>query len=155
MDIKPVLQSQYLAALAMLKQAIVKCPPALWNASRDKDKCWFIAYHAVYFTHLYLHQRREDFVRWKMHTKPSSQSPLSKEEVLEYLAFVEGEVIRRIPGLNLQAGSGFHGFRLNKLEFQLVSIRHIQQHTGELYERLGSRKNVKLDWAEQRHGKIK
>jgi hypothetical protein len=35
---------------------------------------------------------------------------------------------------------------------QFVNIRHIQQHTGELYERLGTRRNMKLDWAERRHG---
>ncbi|HEY2981829.1 MAG TPA: hypothetical protein VGJ22_11655, partial [Anaerolineales bacterium] len=109
----------------------------------------------VYHAHLYLQQTREDFARWKKHGKPMSQAPLSKDELLEYLEFVEGEVVRRIPSMNLQAGSGFHGFRLNKLEFQFVNIRHIQQHTGELYERLGARGNIKLDWAEQRHGKIK
>ena len=31
MNIKPILQSQYLASLAMLKQAVVKCPPEAWD----------------------------------------------------------------------------------------------------------------------------
>ena len=152
MNAHQVIQSQYLAALAMLKQAIAKCPPALWDAPADKDKSWFIAYHALYDTHLYLQPARKDFVRWRKHGKPISTAALSKEEVLEYLAFVEQEVARRVPATDLAAESGFHGFHMYKLELQLVTIRHIQQHAGELYERLGSRRNVKLAWAEHRHG---
>jgi len=151
MDAKHVIQSQYLASLAMLKQAIVKCPSSMWDAPQDKDKFWFKAYHALYYAHLYLQPTREAFVRWKKHGKPETSPPLPKEEVLEYLAFVEQEVTRRIPVTDLEAESGFHGFRINKLELQFVNIRHIQQHTGELYERLGARRNIKLDWAERRH----
>jgi hypothetical protein len=151
MDIQSVIQSQYLSALAMLKQAIVKCPQPIWDTPQDKDRSWFKAYHALYYAHLYLQATRKDFVRWRGHGKPVSSPPLSKEEVLDYLAFVEQEVIRRVPATDLEAESGFHGIRADKLELQLVNIRHIQQHTGELYERLGTRGNVKLDWAERRH----
>lgn len=153
MDIRKVIQSQYLSALAMLKQAIVKCPQAMWDDSQDKDRSWFTAYHALYYAHLYLQTTRKDFVRWRGHGKPASSPPLSKEEVLDYLTFVEQEVIRRVPVIDLEeADSGFHGIRVDKLELQLVNIRHIQQHTGELYERLGARTNIKLDWAERRYG---
>ena len=124
----------------------------MWNARQDKDKFWFKAYHTLYYAHLYLQAVREEFVPWKKHRKPNNSSPpLSKEEVLEYLAFVEGQVAERIPVTDLEAESGFHGFHIDKLELQFVNIRHIQQHTGELYERLGARKNIKLAWAEQRH----
>ncbi len=135
----------------MLKQAIVKCPSDMWDATQDKDRFWFIAYHALYYAHLYLQDTRKDFVRWRKHGKPVSSAPLPKEQVLEYVDFVEEEILHRVPAINLEAESGFHGFHINKLELQFVNIRHIQQHTGELYERLGSRRNVKLDWAEHRH----
>jgi hypothetical protein len=153
MDIQGVIQSQYLSALAMLKQAIVRCPAPLWDAAQDKDKSWFKAYHALYYAHLYLQPTRKDFVRWRGHGKPMSTHALPKEEVLEYLAFVEQEVIRRVPFIDLDAESGFHGIRVDKLELQFVNIRHIQQHTGELYERLGARRGIRLDWAERRHGR--
>lgn len=153
MNIQGVIQSQYLSALAMLKQAIRKCPQAIWDASQDKDKSWFKAFHALYYAHLYLQPTRKEFVRWRGHGKPTSSPPLSKEEVLEYLAFVEQEVLRRLPLTDLEAqDSGFRGIRVDKLELQFVNIRHIQQHTGELYERLGARRNITLDWAERRHG---
>lgn len=155
MNIRHVIRSQYLASLAMLKQAITKCPQAMWDAPRDRDKFWFKAYHALYYAHKYLQASQKDFVPWKKHRKPISSAPLSKEDALEYLAFVGQEVSRRIPVTDLEAESGFHGFRIDKLELQFVNIRHIQQHTGELYERLGTRKNIKLDWAEHRHRKNK
>jgi hypothetical protein len=151
-NINEVIQSQYLSALAMLKQAIIKCPQSAWDAPRDKDGSWFKAYHALYFAHLYLQTTRKDFVRWKGHGKPITTPPLSKKDVLDYLAFVELEVIRRLPLTNLEGqDSGFHSIRVNKLELQFVNIRHIQQHTGELYERLGTRSNIQLAWAESRH----
>src|SRR5574341_1762051 len=146
MNLHAVIQSQYLSALAMLKQAIIKCPPALWHAPQDKDGFWFKAYHALYYAHLYLQRSRKEFVRWRGHGMPISTPPLSKAEVLDYLTFVEQEVIRRVPMTDLKARqSGFHSIRVNKRELQVVNIRHIQQHTGELYERLGTGGNIQLD----------
>jgi hypothetical protein len=150
MDAQKAIHSQYLSSLAMLKQAIIKCPPSLWNSPKGRNRFWFIAYHALYFAHLYLQPTRKDFVRWRGHGKPASTAPLSKQEILEYLAHVEQEVARVIPVIDLEAPSGFHELHVDKLELQMVNIRHIQQHTGELYERLGAHANVKLTWAEQR-----
>jgi hypothetical protein len=151
MDARWAIQSQYLSALAMLKQAIIKCPPPMWDSLKDNNRTWFTAYHALYYAHLYLQPTRSDFVRWEGHGKPISIAPLSKEDVLRYLAHVEEEVARQVPVLDLKAPSGFQELRVDKLELQFVTIRHIQHHTGELYERLGARANVKLAWAEQRH----
>jgi hypothetical protein len=161
-NIEGAVQSQYLAALRMLKDAIVKCPPALWNAPRGRDKTWFKAYHAVYWTHKYLQATAQDFVAWKArgrpndwkgHGKPNGGVPLSKQELLEYLAFVEQQVAERVPATDFGGPSGFYGSRLDKLEWAIVNIRHIQQHTGELYERLGSRRDIQLRWAEHVHRK--
>jgi hypothetical protein len=154
MHTKQILQSQYFAALAMLKQAILKCPPAVWDAQQDKDRFWFKAYHTLFYAHKYLQINPGDFVHWKKHRHPDGEKPMAKEEILEYMAFVEGQVAEKIPITDLEAGAGFLGNRLSKLELQIINIRHIQEHTGELYERLGSRENTVLDWAEQRHNKV-
>jgi hypothetical protein len=46
-----------------------------------------------------------------------------------------------------EAPSRFAWIPLNKLELQFYNIRHIQHHTGELFERLGARANVdNLRW---------
>jgi|APIni6443716594_1056825.scaffolds.fasta_scaffold139881_1 hypothetical protein len=146
MDTKSVIQSQYLAALEMLKQVIVKCPAALWNAPGDKDQSWKKAYHALFYVHLYLQETEGHFRLWEKHHDPDTGVPFTQAEVLEYLAFVQKQVADRVPDLNLEAASGFDWLPFNKLELQFYNIRHIQQHAGELYERLGTRENIELDW---------
>jgi hypothetical protein len=150
MTIQSVIQSQYLASLAMLKQAISKCPPEVWDVPQDGDKFWFKAYHALYYAHLYLKTDGQDFIRWKKYRERESVLMLSKEKVLAHLASVEREVASQIPLMDLDAKSGYYWLPSSKLELQFYNIRHIQQHTGELYERL-SRTNVKLGWVVQRH----
>ncbi|MBM3123973.1 MAG: hypothetical protein FJZ87_02745 [Chloroflexi bacterium] len=149
MNVKDVLVSQYLASLAMLKQAIVKCPPHVWDDPREKDKFWFAAYHALYYAHVYLKTPGVDFVRWK---KPKYENPgaaMSRSQVLEQLASVEREVSVQLPRMNLGGASGHAGL-VSNLELQIYNIRHIQQHAGELYQRL-SGLDVQLSWASARH----
>ena len=57
-----------------------------------------------------------------------------------------------MPQLNLEATSGFEWLPFSKLELQIYTIRHIQQHTGELMERLGTRANVEIDWVGMKYG---
>ena len=152
MNTKQILQSQYLSALAMLKQAIAKCPPEAWDHPQDKDRFWFVAYHTLRFAHQYLKARDKGYPRWEQrpHSKPGV--PFSKAGILERLAIVERDVAEQIPLMNLDAKTGATGALANKFELQLYNIRHIQQHTGELYEKL-SAYNVKLGWASQRYTK--
>ena len=146
MNTKQVIQSQYLAALAMLKEVIVKCPEALWNAPGNQEPCWKKSYHALFYVHLYLQNAEKDFVRWEKHHDPDNGVPFTKDEVLEYLSFVEQQVAERVSVIDLDADSGFHWYPVNKLELQFISIRHIQQHAGELSERLGTLENIELGW---------
>lgn len=154
MEIKDAIRSQYLAALEMLKQSVERCPQELWNAPGDKTKFWQIAYHALFYTHLYLQETEHDFRAWEKHKENSSSldpqrelgEAYSRAEILEYLAVCQQQVNEKTAGVNLEAGSGFPWLPFNKLELQFYNIRHIQQHTGELMERLGSRAGVDVDW---------
>jgi hypothetical protein len=146
MDLHKVIQSQYLASLGMLKQVIVKCPEALWDAPGRQDKFWRKSYHALLYAHLYLQHAEKDFVPWEKHHDPDGEVPFTKEEVLAYVSFVEKQVADCIPATNFDAESGFHWLPFDKLELQLYNIRHIQQHTGELYERLDAHENIELGW---------
>jgi DinB superfamily len=161
MDTKQVIQSQYLAALEMLKQAVVKCPEDLWNAPEDKNKFWHVAYHALFYTHLYMQDGEKDFkpwdkhrneyqfmgqVPWPPHSPPKIDEPYTREDVLSYSAFVREQVEARLPALDLEAASGFEWLPFGKLELQFYNIRHLQHHAAELYERLGARAGIDLDW---------
>lgn len=72
--------------------------------------------------------------------------PYEREELVEYLVVCQDQVKERIPKLDLEADSGFHWLPFNKLELQIYNIRHLQQHTGELMDRLGTRAEVEIDW---------
>jgi hypothetical protein len=167
MDCSKVIVSQYLAALEMLKVAIAKCPDSIWNDPSDKTKFWHIAYHALFYTHLYLQDSEQAFtpwskhrheyqflgqVPWPPHSAPQIGEPYEKDTVLEYLALCQQEVAERVPQLSLEAASGFDWLPFDKLELQFYTIRHIQQHAGELMERLGTRANLELPWVGTRPG---
>jgi hypothetical protein len=143
---KPVIQSQYQAALAMLKQVIVLCPEALWDAPGNQDEFWRKSYHALLYTHLYLQNVEKDFIPWEKHHDPDGDLPFTRDDVLEYLSTVEKQVTDRVPQMELEAESGFYWLPFSKLELQFYNIRHVQQHTGELYERLGTQENIVLHW---------
>lgn len=150
MDIRSVIQSQYLASLAMLKQAVIKCPLEAWDNPQDNDRFWFVAYHALRFAHQYLKANEKGYPRWEQRLHSNQGKPFSKDEILERLALVERDVVEQIPIMDLDGQTGATGALANKFELQLYNIRHIQQHTGELYQRL-SPYNLKLEWASQRY----
>ena len=156
-----LIQSQYLAALEMLKQAILKCPEELWNDERDQNRFWLLAYHAIFYTHLYLQPTGAEFTPWEKgrenvqfmgrlpwppHEAVEIGEPYSKEEILEYLALCEEQVKIQTPRLDSDAPSGFDWIPHNKLELQLYNIRHLQQHTGELCERLWATHQIEVRW---------
>jgi hypothetical protein len=158
MDTKQIIRSQYLAALEMLKQAVVKCPDSVWNAPEDKNKFWHVAYHALFYTHLYLQKTIADFKPWDKHQeglqRPGSvveNTPpaFDREEILAYLSICQEEVVEKTRVLDLESASGFEWLPFNKLELQLYNLRHLQQHVGELYERLGARAGIDLDWVDK------
>lgn len=161
MTTKEIITSQYLAALEMLAQAISHCPQDLWADPGDKNQFWNTAYHALFYTHLYLQASEADFQPWEKHIEglhhfdPLPESalegaenkiPFSKEDLLAYLDFCRQVVRERVPATDLQADSGFSWIPFNKLQLQFYNIRHIQHHTGELYERLGTRADIEVRW---------
>ncbi|MCP5099098.1 MAG: hypothetical protein GY943_26390 [Chloroflexi bacterium] len=161
MNIYTIIQSQYYASLEMLKQAIIKCPDATWTDNSYQNQTWLIAYHVLFYTHLYLQHTEESFtpwekgrkeiqfmgtVPWPPHYKPEFGAPYTKEEILEYVALVQNQVAEIVPTIDLEADSGFNWIPLNKMELQFYNIRHVMQHTGELCERLGAHGEVAVEW---------
>ena len=133
----------------------------MWDDSQYCNSFWHIAYHALFYTHLYLQPTEEDFVPWAghrenyqfmgrlpwpPHEQPEIGEPYAREEVLAYLEHCRQQVATQVPGLDLDAPSGFDWIPLNKMELQLYNLRHLQHHTGELCERLGEKGDVQIEW---------
>jgi hypothetical protein len=72
LNVQDVVERQYRASLAMLSQAIGGCPEPLWLAANYRNRFWHIAYHAIFFTHLYLHSSETEFRPWAKH-RPNYQ----------------------------------------------------------------------------------
>ena len=160
MKIQKIIESQYHACLDMLKQVILKCPDALWASETSKNHFLRIVYHALFYTHLYLQPTEEDFVPWPRHrdesqylgpvpwpphNEPKIGKPYTKQELLEYLDLCHAEVDAKVDRLVLENPSGFNWLPFDKTELQLYNIRHLQQHIGELSERLGNQ-GIEIDW---------
>src|SRR5580658_6594217 len=67
MNIKSALKGQYHAGLAMLRQCVERCPADVWTSGTHPRTFWRIAYHAIFYTHLYLGQNEQAFRQWEKH----------------------------------------------------------------------------------------
>jgi hypothetical protein len=69
MRIKETIKSQYFASLEMLRQVILECPDSLWTSTEFSNPFWNTVFHVLFYTHLYLQPREEDFVPWEKHKR--------------------------------------------------------------------------------------
>jgi hypothetical protein len=160
--LRRVLKSQYRAAVGMLREAIERCPDDLWTATTYPNPFWRVAYHALYYTHLYLHPSDADFkarrkageeYRYMAGLPSPSQrrknaEPFSKADVLEYATFCLAVIGPAVDCLDLDAPkSGFWWYRMSKLEHQIVNIRHAQHHAAQLIDRLATAGGAAFKWA--------
>ena len=163
--LKSVLKSQYHAALAMLHEAIQKCPDDVWSSHDHLNAFWQIAYHTLFFAQLYLLPNEAAFRPWKHHQAanqnpdgiagppdPASSLPLipdpyTKAQVLEYWKICDQMVDAAVDDLDLDSPDcGFPWYHMSKLEHQLVNLRHIQHHSAQLADRLRSAADVGIKW---------
>lgn len=160
MDLRNAMTSQYLATLAMLEETIQRCPADVWVDPDAKDQFWQIAYHALFYTHLYLQESEASFIPWPKHRKdyhylgpigwdndrlPEIGEPYTQADVLEYLDFCRAEIRPCLSQTDFAGPSGFEWLAFDKLELQVYVIRHLQQHIGELGARLSGR-GIEIGW---------
>lgn len=149
MDAALALRSQYLAQLAMLEECIRLCPSGAWTAGHPPRAFWRIAYHALFYTHLYLMPSEQEFEPWEA-TRGLSASlwdqhpddapgaaPPTRETMLGYSAWIRTNLPTWLERIDLGSGdSGFSWYAVSKLEHQMVNLRHLGTHIGQLQERL-------------------
>ena len=173
--LRAVLKSQYHATLAMLRQAVERCPDDLWTSREAENPFWRVAYHTLYYTHLYLQPRAEDFRAWEhhqtniqhmddipappeieavlepAHRPPQTGAPYAKAEILAYWDVCDAMVDAAVEALDLMSPrSGFSWSGASKMEHQVSSVRHIQHHTAQLSDRLRAATGAGVDWVGSR-----
>jgi hypothetical protein len=117
-----------------------------------------VAYHTLFYTHLYLQPAEADFVPWERHRERHNRfatgpdeglilTPYSVEEVQSYWKHCQDMVESAVDRLDLTSSeSGFYWYRMSKLEHQFVNLRHIQHHTGQLADRLRQDADRGVEW---------
>ena len=152
MEVKDTIRSQYLAALEMLEQAVERCPDTMRDDRSYKNVFWLLVYHVFFYLHLYLYAGLSEYQPWPKHKtdrqrmKLDGGEPYSQADLLEYLESLRGVVAAQVAALDLESPSGFEWLPFSRLETHLYSLRHMQQHIGELCERLGEESGVSVDW---------
>lgn len=179
MELKRALKGQYKAGLAMLRDCIAKCPDDVWAAGmpvsppgdptregaiREARTFWRVAYHCLFFTHLYAMPREEDFVPWEKHFAhakeiwvgpdeevPPRETAYSQADLLEYLDWMVTQIDGWVDAVDLDSQeSGFSWYKdFPKLDHQILNVRHVGTHTGQLSERL-MLKGIDTDWVSKR-----
>ena len=173
---RPILKSQYHASLAMLRNAIERCPDELWTSGDYVNPFWRIAYHVLYYTHFYLQPNADSFRPWGYHQtgiqfmddeeRPPSRStigelphrppktgkPYTKEEVLAYWKICNNAIDSSVDALDIaNPDCGFFWYKVSKLEHQIISIRHLQHHMAQLGDRIRAATNTGVAWVGSRH----
>jgi hypothetical protein len=152
--IRQVLKSQYQAALFTLEQTIRNCPESLWDDPQYPNPYWQVAFHALYYAHLYLEQNLEAFQDWEKY-RPAHEwfkqgttfQAYAKDDLLEYCAFCRNKADHAMENLDLDhPESGFDWYQMSKLEHQIVNIRHIQHHAAQLTDRLRNVHSLGTSW---------
>ncbi len=163
--LRHLLKSQYHAVLAMLREAIERCPDELWLRPQQRNAYWQVAYHALFFTHFYLHREHTAFKPWAGHqsanqnpdgipcrpdpasTLPLIPEPYTRAQAMAYWDVCDGMVDAAVDALDLHAAEcGFPWYKMSKLEHQFVNLRHLQHHTAQLADRLRLWLDVGVAW---------
>jgi hypothetical protein len=165
MELRQALMEQYHAGLAMLAECVEKCPESLWLEGEHPRTFWRIAFHVAFFTHLYLGQNEEVFQPWpgrkegihhglwdqpaevEPYELPAGAEVYRRHEMIDYIRFVDGLVDPIVNQLDLDSDeTGFSWYPdMSKLSHQLMNLRHIQGHVGQLSEWLMARE-IDIDW---------
>ena len=158
MTLQAVLKSQYHASLVMLLEAIEGCPADLWTSDQYANQFWQVAYHTLFYTDLYLQPAEAAFTPWEHHrpghhrfearADPAvSLTPYSVGELTAYCGRCQDMVDSAVDRLDLRSPeSGFSWYQMPKLELQVLNLRHLQHHTGQLADRLRQAADRGVRW---------
>jgi hypothetical protein len=167
MDIRSALKEQYHAGLAMLRQCVELCPDDMWTSGTHPRTYWRIVFHTAFFTQLYMGQDQAAFQPWpgrregihhrlwedpaymEPYEMPEGVESYSRQEMVDYIRYVDSLVDPIVDVLDLETSdSGFYWYKdISKLSHQLMNLRHVQGHIGQLSELLMARDvHVEVEW---------
>jgi len=145
----------------MLRSAIEACPEDLWVDTSYRNPFWHLAYHALFYTHLYLSPTEEEFEPWEKgrrgynffagsdwagDERVEAYLPYTREDILAYHALVHQRVPEFVAASSLDGPSGFEWIPFDRFQLHLYNIRHLGHHTGQLIDRVRQATGSGINW---------
>ncbi|HEY7389993.1 MAG TPA: DinB family protein [Bryobacteraceae bacterium] len=141
-----ILWRQLGAAIDMLSNAVEACPEQVWSAPAREGhrhtEFWYIAFHTLFFLDLYLSGSLDGFAPpapfGLEELDPAGiipERPYTKHDLTKYVAHCREKCRSVIRGMNGHAAERrchFDWLDISFGELQLVSLRHVQHHAGQL-----------------------
>ena len=172
MELRQALKEQYHAGLAMLTQCVEKCPEGMWLAGEHPRTFWRITFHTAFGTHVGMGQNEAAFQPWpgrregihaglwedpayvEPYELPEGAESYERLEMLDYIRFVDGLVDPTVDQLDLDSDdTGFSWYTdMSKMSHQLMNLRHLQGHVGQLSELLMAR-GIDTNWVAKSDGR--
>jgi len=136
--LRPILQSQFEAALCMLKDCAHACTEEQWDGKVANGSFRWAIYHTLFFCDYYL-STEEGFRLRPIHERGGDErgdepAPgLNKADTLEYVAICRSAIVQSLAGEteeSMRGPSGFSWRKCTRAELHIYNIRHIQHHVG-------------------------
>ena len=155
----------------MLENGLNACPDGLWNVRMWNDpgfppefsEFWYVAYHCLFWTDLYLSGAVEGFTPPAPFTlgelDPAGVLPdrrYTRVELLAYLEHCRRKCLATIEALTDERAQRICKFTWGEISFAgllLDSMRHVQEHGAQLNMILGQKKGVGSHWVSKNESK--
>ena len=156
---KNEISSQYFKVLAMMEECIDNYDDELWTDRSYQNPAWQVCYHGLFYTNIYLSPAEDQIRKWAeeregyhdLKTIPSSQAyvfdkTFNRGEMKEFLNQIKESVPAYMEKFEPDKPCWPFWYKQNQLEFHMNNLRHFQQHTAELLERLNNVAPVSYQW---------
>lgn len=154
---RDMLWRQFSVAINSLGDALRNCPAELWETRLWEDEpgqwvapgfatFWYQGYHTLFWLDLYLTGAEEGFLPpapfdlVEMQAGETLPRVYTREELLSYLAICRQRCQATIDGLTPEAAYRLCKFPWGEVPFAellLYTMRHVQEHAGQLHMFLG------------------
>ena len=159
---KELLNSQFEASFCMLRQCLDGCPPAQWNAPVGQLQFCQVAFHALFYSDVYLgrdlaalrqqpfHQQHAGvFADYEELKKRPQQAVYETDFIGDYLQHCRAKALQAVASetvASLQQRPGFDWLPFSRAEVHVYNIRHLQHHVAQLSLRLRLDADVEIPW---------
>ena len=151
--------SQYGKAAAMMEECINLYDDTLWTDRSYQNPAWQVCYHGLFYTNIYLSPSESAIRKWSgeredyhdLRKIPSSagyvfDKTYTHGEMADFLNHIREFLPVYMESFEPEEPCWPSWYNQNQLEFHMTNLRHFQQHTAELLERLNNRSPVSYQW---------